>query len=655
MHNWLRYAGNHVLELKPTVYGIVAEWLGEEGRSNMAGKSALMEAFDFALTGNHRHRTEDQWITTGEDRGSVALTLSDDVTVCREREFGKATRVTVELPGGAKHVGKEAERYIAEQVLGCTREDFYLLYYARQKALAEIVSMTPEAFADTIRQWVGTGPLETVEAEASRELGQAATRARELEQTIIAATADVVASAGVGDGAGVLDPVPCITAMIRRLKADKVDALAAVTACQNGLRIAREAQQDCNVWCQHEVGAQVLDGTRAELAQVRKQITGMDGVQLELDEAAAQAADEKASSLKQRDATTCRNLEELARGKFDGTCPVMNAACPARDHVLKAGIANKEKLLSARELCNRRAGEKAATSNALAAVRESMTGLARLESKAEALEAAIERASGHQEYLDANEAWTPESKLQATQAVVDAESKLGDARVALSTVEQSLARVERRLGEVERAVANIDGARAMMARYNRIRRAAGRQGAQREIALGSMRRVERLGNSLLSEASVPLSFKVRWTSEGKKLGGACDACGHVYTGQRDKACPRCKAERQMHAVDRPGLELSERSGAAEDLVGAAVRLGASAWLRRKRSMGWSVSMIDEPLGSLDAALRETFAQYLVSSLRGRFGFEQAFVITHSPEVNAAFPGLIKVVGAQHGSRAEVVY
>ncbi len=653
LENWLRYAGNHNIELEPTVYGIVGEWLGEEGRSNWVGKSGFLEAFDFALTGRHRKRTEDEWITYGAEQGGVELDLSNGVSITRTRELGKSTKLTVS-EGKDTYKDKEAQAFVYAQVLGCTREDYDLLYYAKQRALAEVVMMKPEPFAETIRQWVGTGPLESVEEAASEQLGKAATKVRELEQAIEAAVADALE--GVEDGSD-YEPIKDVPEALVRQRLDDVEreqrlAEGVMKIARTGWEAAVKVQDECSEWWEHKAAVDALASTRVQLKALETQLAAIDGVGLELDETDAEKKHANEAQFLSGLQTQQRRLEELTRGVFDGVCPVTLGACPAKAKVLEQGRGNAQTLIDVRQKIVEAKVRVTTAANVLQSVREKLKDLRAGESKVEALRKAMKGGDVHQEYLDANE--EPQDKAAAATNVAAAQEKMSDARVELERCTQLAKRLYRRLNEVEAAQVNIEDARAKMARLNRIRRAAGRQGAQRDVAVASMRRVEQLGNALLTDASIPLSFRVRWASEGKRLAGACDACGHVYTGQRDKACPRCKADRPMHSIDRPGLELSDRSGAAEDLVGAAVRLGASAWMRRKRQMPWGVAMIDEPYGALDSANREAFSQYLVSSLRGRFGFEQAFVIAHHDDAMSCLPGRIKVVGTQSGSRVEVV-
>jgi DNA repair exonuclease SbcCD ATPase subunit len=117
-----------------------------------------------------------------------------------------------------------------------------------------------------------------------------------------------------------------------------------------------------------------------------------------------------------------------------------------------------------------------------------------------------------------------------------------------------------------------------------------------------------------------------------------------------KQCGRCGTERGPLLVNKLYLVLSDRSGAAEDLAGAAIQLAASAWLRRERASGWGSALIDEPFGALDASNRRAFAVHLTVMLR-RYGFEQSFIVSHSADTVGMLPGRIVVDNV--GGRATV--
>ncbi len=144
---------------------------------------------------------------------------------------------------------------------------------------------------------------------------------------------------------------------------------------------------------------------------------------------------------------------------------------------------------------------------------------------------------------------------------------------------------------------------------------------------------------------------LRWAREGEGLATQCGECGYPFPkSQKVKSCERCQASRGPKLVEKLTVELSDRSGAAEDLGGMAVLLGASAWLRHKRGAAWSSVFLDEPLGALDLANRKAFGSYIAGMLRGRQGFEQAFCIAHTRDSMDALPNRIEIVAEGKWSR-----
>lgn len=646
LHNWMRYQGTHQLELKPTVYGIVAEWLGEPGRSNWAGKSTLIEATPFALLGEHRKRTDDEWITLGTTEGFVEHYLSDGTFIRRERRIGASTKVRVERPRGERYDGKDADRFLLESVLGCSRDEYYLLFFAKQKELAAMVTAKPEEFASTIRSWLQLEPLEALEEESARELARCSEKVRELEASINACIDDLFPEEVVEN------PIERITKELETITEDEETAHRQVVSWRSKLKDAREKLDSCTEWYRHKAALDSLVGVRAQLREVEASLESRDLLSIESE---LKILNENKQAIQSKLDVAIANAdraEKVVGGKFDGKCPVMNGEpCKCPTAIGEWGLKHQTSLVGLKEKVVRLKEGVSAATRKVEGCRDRWSSYRQLEAQASTLLKSLKVSEDHQQYMDENP--EPESKSTIAEEVARCESSLLECRSTQNELASKKARYQRRLDEITRSLANIGNARRGMDRFNRIRRAAGRQGAQRTIALASMRQIETLGNALLCDAGIPLSFKVRWTVDGKKLTAVCDSCGYTYQGQREKCCPRCKSDRPIQSLDRPGLEMSDRSGAAEDLVGGGLRFGASAWIRRKRAIQWGTVAIDEPFGSLDTDNREGFARYLTTSLMGRYGFEQGFIIAHHDDVMSSMPGRIKVIGTPSGSRIEV--
>ena len=111
-----------------------------------------------------------------------------------------------------------------------------------------------------------------------------------------------------------------------------------------------------------------------------------------------------------------------------------------------------------------------------------------------------------------------------------------------------------------------------------------------------------------------------------------------------------RAERGPNVAAKLVIDLSNRSGAAEDLAGMAVGLAASQWLRSKRASAWSAAYIDEPFGALDAHNKRALSNHVATMLRRSFA--SAFVVAHDREILDAMPGRVVISAGPKGSTLE---
>jgi DNA repair exonuclease SbcCD ATPase subunit len=224
-----------------------------------------------------------------------------------------------------------------------------------------------------------------------------------------------------------------------------------------------------------------------------------------------------------------------------------------------------------------------------------------------------------------------EQYTQACNRLMSLEGELSSMRASLNRATEARERARKLDHDVEDLQARMGGKR---------------------VAESALKSIEDGANAMLRECGIDLSVEVQWSREGGGLARSCDACGHPFgTSAKVKRCERCGADRGPLLVNKLELVLSDRSGAAEDLAGASIQLSASAWLREDRGSAWSVALVDEPYGALDASNRKAFSTHIASMLAGRYGFVQAFVVSHSPDTVTQLPGRIEILN--DGGRATV--
>lgn len=639
--NWVRYRGDHVLSLTPTVYGVTSERDGNSDVSNWGGKSTLLHLIRFVVFGKRppSSATEDGWITRGEAEGGGGLRLSDGTTIERRRQRGKATRLAVEFPDGRKAFDADAQTALEEHI-GLTDDDFCATCFFKQKEISRFVTAKPSDRMAIIAGWLKLEPLQRAEKRVRAALG-----------TMLDTDSKLVAEEAVHRDAIVryllkfFDDVGS-SVTLAEVETEMVDVIGVARAKATASKTVAEKKRD--------EAKKLADWKRAsaDARRYRELLTEVAGLgdPIAINTLLAKLQGTMAEGRRRLDVVSgeCRvatdkqvQASRLACGEFDGRCPVDGHSCP-----------DKPKMNAARA-SNRKLAE-AAQSELIEAKR------AHVDLKAVVDSQLLEQA-GYQRVLRNIEAVTEQAsrlKAAADRIARDGEPSVEceverEATIAWETyqLDESEARdVVRVFDSIKAeflAIARCCDSRAAMKKSIETHQQAcvilGKTGAQRRIAEGALGEITAMANSSLQESGIDLRVEVAWSREGTGLSEECQVCGSAYgKGRGIKECPRCGAARGPKTIEKVEVNLSDVSGAAEDIAGVVLQLSAGAWLRSQRNTAWSVACIDEAFGALDGANCKALATHLVSLLRGCYGFEQSFLVAHTRGVTDSMPGRIVI-------------
>ncbi len=632
LHNWLAFRGTHTLKLEAKPYAIMARRVDDPEASNWSGKTALVEAIKFALTGEHRHRLDDEWITgndpgskergeIAEGSGEVGLSFDTGERIVRSKEVKKAAKLYY-WSTGAKDPAFKAEAQLAiDARLMLSAKDFDATWFFAQREMARIILAKPDDRMKMISAWLKLGPLERCEDKA---------RAR-----VNALLDDVTRIQGRRQGAR----ERLVAALAGRSRdlvaADAKEALGRVHGAKHHLgkiekewqenearRRAKEIREEYEQLCEEgtKLAAEV---ERIDMPALRR-TTDLANAELE------QCVEQSGIAV-----ATVRSLDVVARGAFDGKCPIADIECPATKKINAARSESARKLEAEKRI-----------------VHSFSESLARARVEMNATSAALSMAIAKEQRLTALRARVEEmnDRLVESPEPEDTDvlrSKLTQARehvAAMTYAEGTHAQAMLTIESVDNEEKTLDNEATGIEQELRLARAAltifGKTGAQRRIAEEVLGQIEEDANRRLALASIPLSVRVQWTREGGDPAKACDACGASFPASaKVKACARCGATRGKQIQNSLDFILSDRSGAAEDLAGIAVQLAARDWLLADRGSDWRPVVIDEAFGQLDPANRRALAQHFGMLL----GSQQAFIIAHHAQVLDALPGRIEIV------------
>jgi len=621
--NWQCFAGKHALDLEAKPYAIVAHHVRNKERSNWLGKTSVLEAIYFALFGEHRHRYEDDWITHGEKQGGVTLVLEDGTSITRSRRRGSSTQLKLEGQGIATR--DDAQAWI-ESILGLTKRDFVATSYFEQGQMARFVTQDAGERTKMVTGWFRLEPLQEAEALHKEALATLAWNATVFRQQL-AATDDLERAELSGFES------------LDALMAARDDLKMKLDATRVDLTKLRAADEQARKAVIKQVHRENYEKVVAEGQKLKEEWEKLDADELQK---ARDKAHDKLKLVTGERIASARDVDQkrrLVTGSFDGTCPVALIQCPAKDRInsrqeqnqqlLDTAVASLEKMLPAERQANKE----------FTAADAQLQAFKRLESRLEDLRT---QATELLEKLD-DEEDTPTQRYE--EMIHKLVARVQDSTAKLAVFERSIAAIEKARGERLRIAEELSKTESGMHVEREARLIFGKNGAQKRVAETSLKEIEQGANAMLAECAIDLSVAVQWSYEGKDLASACDECGHPFPkSARAKHCERCEAPRGQNQINRLEVVLSNQSGAAKDLAGAAFQLAASAWMRANRAARWSVALLDEPFGQLDPANRRSFSQHLATLLRSRYGFQQSFTVAHHSAVLDALPGRIEIEG-----------
>lgn len=627
LKNFARFRGEHeVSPLEPKAYAIVARDAEDESRSNYLGKTTLTVALRYALYGvlPEAYETIDKAVSNGETEMRVDVELSDGSYVERERKRGSWTKLKIIVPtgpGAEVELNQDAAQLEIIRRVGLELDNYDMCADVAQKTSDRFSTMKSTALTEVVSGWVGLERLVDAEDLAAKGLGQLA-----YELAVIDNQISVLAWATEAEGKA--------RAAAMKLAQEQYVEAARFAETRNAIVASHEQ------WVRHAARAVESDTISSAIVERRSEIDtakSPDGARIRAAETITGTLLAEARLLSQEHS----RLSNVARGAFDGACPVLPGfECPAHATINASRDSSETALIIKKRQHQAKDTEyEKARANVQRLKNEFDEQTAR-RARLKTLETRLGDFKDSVDYI-ARHGQPPE--LAPEPLTVDsgpttlAQRAYQDflaARPELVAYESSRPKLAARIAAFRVAVLALEQ-------------------AQRQLCEGVVQRIEHGANRRLESAGVDLRCEWRWGRETGKLATRCASCGAEFPASaRVKQCQACQAPRGHRVEPKLHVKFSARSGGTEDLGGVAITLAAGEWVRRKRRSDWGVVVLDEPFASLDTAHRRALSGHLQKMVSD--GVEQAFVIAHSRDVLESLPGRIEVVGRGEWSEVRVV-
>jgi DNA repair exonuclease SbcCD ATPase subunit len=639
--NWGPYRDQNDATVSSGVYAVAAARVDDPTRSNWQGKSMFVETIRFLLFGSHHFDVDDQWITKGENAGGVKGVLSDGTAIERTKKRGSSTNLIVTLSDGKKLRGGEAQKRI-EELVGMNEKTFLSSAFFEQKQISKLVRMAPGERVKLVEEWFELAPLVKCEKQANDEVSSAnaevaesVTRIDEKSRLVKELEDEIEAGFEYADD---------VETELSALVSEMTDAEARATKARDELSTLADWRREYDQAVAFDEASERSKDLNARLKKLRS----AEEIEEDLENAQSELASLNSSASLKKDAV--RKLKVVAAGEFDGNCPVAGRECPVRAEINSDRASTRARLKDAETAAQ-------GADTAVVEIENRIADLSEEKRDREDIESKLTKATGT---LRANKAAKAKIKKRGVPPSADSlKTELDEAttlRIKAGSrqkgIAQDLERIEKTRVEIE--ALEVKKAEALKDARIWTRAAASFRRARKLLAERELKRIEVAANELVRAAAIPLSIALEWERPGKGLATHCDKCGTTFPkSQKVKECESCGAKRGPKMIERLDVNLSDTSGAAEDIAGVAIQLAVSKWIRARRGSAWSVVVIDEPFGALDECLRGALSKHLATMLRSSFGFEQAFVISHDTQTSGAMPNRIQITGHDDRSTFEV--
>lgn len=619
------FKGEHEIDLGPGAYAVVGE--------NAVGKSVLLGAIHYVLTGRHDWPLEDNLITDGEKEGGADLELSDGTFATRTRKRKDSTTLIVRVPDGAggerELKGDEAQATL-DRIRCFSADDDVATWWVKQKKADEFVEADPAVMTRTIVGWLELEPVQkaaALVAEKLRELvddRDQALREAEGAKEAAAAVLEGKTPEELGDErAGLLARAEVLEKQIEE-QDGIVKFSEAKRAAERLVEERKGVEEDARL------AREWLEANPSHLADPADHTKRQTKAQGEYGAARAET----------------RQKRELARGEFDGTCPVGGVVCPLKDQLNADGAAARTAL----EVATKREGELKKTADAFA---EDWRKHEQRERERSGVKAKLETYERRLVRLPIVASPTEIGKVGGIDETL--QGQFDDTTRKIARIDRTLHEHGMHTKRESEKRKKADELAPEIQSWREALQILGRAGVQRRLAEGMLGDVADLANTRLSRVGADNNVHFMWARETEKLADACGQCGAPFPASRKvKVCTTCGWERGKKLDEKLRTILARRSGGADDLVGLMMKLAAAAWLRARRGSPWSVFCLDEPFAHLDPERRRALSQQLAPMLLGELGADQVFVVAHTPELASALPGRIVVTRTETGSTIRVV-
>lgn len=653
------------------VIGVQARWKGNSRKSNQSGKSFLMEAIKWCLTGDSRAEKDIELIHHGEDAGEVIVCLTDGEKSHVIRR-GKTIKNESVLEVGSQEKSKEAQETI-NKLIGFLPNEFDMTAYFEQEEINSFMKLTPAKKKEYIMRWLENHYWETPYTNAKRDLDALTKTLQELKnnQAYLEDEYESMSHTIESD-------IEEKEKMLSKVKEELVKLEKKLKKLEKSLKndsiedLEEKLEEAIKSKKMLERSLESYESTKAEIDENLKKIRKIKLIKPKYEE----------SELYEKMANTRQKIQDLknklsSARELTGRCPLLGEDCdrvktsPKKvkewtDHKAKLEeqleddsdvIIDIKNYKDAKEK-RKRLQDKVETLNKqlekfdLAGVKSSIKELkgviSETEKKIEALQSnnSDKLITDYQDSID-------EHKTELENIVSDI-SRLRAKQERRNKLQEEIKDISQK---VRKLALKVDDLKYVVFTFSK-------NGIPSQEIENAFTEVQNEINFVLDQFGTSMEIIFSADRELNDWEKACVSCGFIFPkGYKKSDCQECGTPRAKKRKDELQLKVMKggkeygfymESGGGKTILSLAIRVALTRLKLRKTGSEFKVLFMDEVDAPFDEENRDKFIQLVNNVLIKKLGFEQVLWVSHSKIISDAIPHTLLITKKGNYSEAEFV-
>ena len=660
-----------------SVIGILCEYANNPNKSNRGGKTTILEAMKYALTGRTRAKTKTQLIHIGEEVMMVELGLIDGEGNTYKIKRGHDYKNHSMLECDWIDKTRDAQKAI-NKLIGCDAKELELTNYFKKKETSDFMSLSAPEKQKYMMKWFNNTHWIELYKSVSADL---ATKLKELDKL---RTRKEAFSEDAGDSKKLNKKIKELKAKIE-LKELSLKDIRAKRRKLESKQVSEDELEDL-IDQRDSIDEQLRDIEHSLSTQeeAKEKIVEWNEKLLTLKKKKKKLGVFNHSLYKEyvteqlkckQEAKDIKSKLKLVETEFIGICPVLNEGCdrikkdPKQIKVWKRELKELDAYsqnflghIDRMELAKVNQDRVKDAKNRLNQLEKGLTPIKSLEKKKAALESKFEALTSD---INKGQDSDVNDKLEVIATKITKRKlgldglnqKLGQYRsnfIRIKEAKSKISKIDESILELDKEIKDLKYLAFMF----------GKSGIPSQEIENCFQDIEDEVNFILEKFNDGVEVSFNADKEINKWEEDCVGCGWRFPkGYRQKDCQECGEERLKKRKDEVYLSVLEHgnetsfdmeSDGGMFFISFAVRIALTMLKQRQTGSQFRVLFLDEIDASLDVDAREQLMKLVTTVLIKQFGFQQVFWVSHFKNIQDSVPHTLKVLRKKKYAKAKWV-